>query len=122
MHYILPSCTNNHTTFCCIAQSKSATPGGSDVGARENIPGGGSAREVPSANNKAGAGAGETRPRFEETYQLGKELGHGSFSTVREGTHKVCLDGVLLVSSATPSMHRGLLPCLIPNLNKEDDA
>ncbi|CAM9277791.1 unnamed protein product [Ascophyllum nodosum] len=27
-------------------------------------------------------------PRFEEQYQLGKELGHGSFSTVREGTQK----------------------------------
>lgn len=35
------------------------------------------------------AGGGEARPSFEETYQLGKELGHGSFSTVREGVHKV---------------------------------
>lgn len=34
---------------------------------------------------------GERRPPFEETYQLGKELGHGSFSTVREGVHKVRL-------------------------------
>lgn len=37
-----------------------------------------------------GAGVtGERRAPFEETYQLGKELGHGSFSTVREGVHKV---------------------------------
>lgn len=50
------------------------------------------AREV-TLNKKVlsgSVGSGEPRPSFEKTYQLGKELGHGSFSTVREGTHKVC--------------------------------
>ncbi|CAM9494363.1 unnamed protein product [Pylaiella littoralis] len=49
-----------------------------------------SAREV-SLSKKApsgSVGSAEPRPSFEDTYQLGKELGHGSFSTVREGTHK----------------------------------
>lgn len=32
---------------------------------------------------------GKSHERFEDVYQLGKELGHGSFSTVREGVHKV---------------------------------
>lgn len=32
---------------------------------------------------------GKKRATFEESYQLGKELGHGSFSTVREGTSRV---------------------------------
>ncbi|CAM9751628.1 unnamed protein product, partial [Ectocarpus sp. 12 AP-2014] len=49
-----------------------------------------STREISlSGKSKGGAvGSSEPRPGFEQTYQLGKELGHGSFSTVREGTHK----------------------------------
>lgn len=42
----------------------------------------------PSGVSKHGAG-GQKRATFEDSYQLGKELGHGSFSTVREGTCKV---------------------------------
>lgn len=84
-------------------QSKGAAPNNSDVaggspsaGAPTSLGpsgehGGGtsSAREatLPSIGNNTGGG--EPRQPFEATYQLGKELGHGSFSTVREGTHKV---------------------------------
>lgn len=52
-----------------------------------------SAREVTLGKKvKSGSvGSSDPRPSFEQTYQLGKELGHGSFSTVREGTHKVCV-------------------------------
>lgn len=50
-----------------------------------------SAREVTLGKNVQSGTLGSSDPRasFEQTYQLGKELGHGSFSTVREGTHKV---------------------------------
>lgn len=50
-----------------------------------------SAREVTLGKKVQSGSVGSSEPRasFEETYQLGKELGHGSFSTVREGTHKV---------------------------------
>lgn len=52
-----------------------------------------STREISLGGKSKGGsvGSSEPRPGFEQTYQLGKELGHGSFSTVREGTHKVCL-------------------------------
>lgn len=43
---------------------------------------------LTQGNESTGVG-GKKRPAFEESYQLGKELGHGSFSTVREGTSKV---------------------------------
>eukprot|EP00752_Nemacystus_decipiens_P004111 g3761.t1 len=56
-------------------------PGGAPVSAREVALG----AKVQSGS----AGSSDPRPSFEQTYQLGKELGHGSFSTVREGTHKV---------------------------------
>lgn len=50
-----------------------------------------SAREVTLGKTIQSGSVGPNDPRlgFEQTYQLGKELGHGSFSTVREGTHKV---------------------------------
>ncbi|CAB1102722.1 unnamed protein product [Ectocarpus sp. CCAP 1310/34] len=48
-----------------------------------------SIREISLTKSNVGAvGSSEPRPGFEQMYQLGKELGHGSFSTVREGTHK----------------------------------
>ncbi|CAM9885186.1 unnamed protein product [Ectocarpus sp. 6 AP-2014] len=60
--------------------AQQAAGGGAPVSTRDISLGG---------KSKGGAvGSSEPRPGFEQTYQLGKELGHGSFSTVREGTHK----------------------------------
>lgn len=51
--------------------------------------------------------------RFEDIYQLGKELGHGSFSTVREGVHKVGIDRVTMSGGGdeSPESSRGLKIC-----------
>lgn len=70
-----------------------------------------STREISLSGKSKGVVVGSTEPRpgFEQTYQLGKELGHGSFSTVREGTHKVC------VSLGVGSRTKRCIACCVVN-------
>lgn len=89
--------------YVFYSQSKNAVaknPATADAGAPTNVSAEPRAIAAPAdvavggvqstmGGTMGGAGGADRRARFEETYQLGKELGHGSFSTVREGVHKV---------------------------------
>lgn len=99
LHVSLFFSTRPHDCIVCgCLQSKNRAPPDTDSSGSPVVEGGSSAGPgnnrgtpstgLPAEHTKAGSG-GPNRPTFEESYQLGKELGHGSFSTVREGISKV---------------------------------